>query len=38
MSLTNFELTKSWENPSDFPTYEEEEAQVLLRDPADLRK
>lgn len=28
MSLTNFELTKSWENPSDFPTYEEEEAQV----------
>ena len=28
MSLTKFELTKSWENPSDFPTYEEEEAQV----------
>ncbi|MBQ3327148.1 MAG: hypothetical protein IJG86_05145 [Clostridia bacterium] len=28
MSLTNFELTKSWENPSDFPTYEEEEAKV----------
>jgi len=28
MSLTKFELMKSWENPSDFPTYEEEEAQV----------
>ena len=28
MSLSNFALTKSWENPEDFPTYEAEEAQV----------
>jgi len=28
MSLSNFALTKSWENAEDFPTYEAEEAQV----------
>ena len=28
MSFTPAELTKSWENPADFPTYEESEDQV----------
>lgn len=28
MSLTRFEFTKNWENAEDFPTYEENEAQV----------
>lgn len=28
MSFTPFAFTKNWENPNDFPTYEEEEAQV----------
>ena len=28
MSFNRFEFTKNWENPSDFPTYEENEEQV----------
>lgn len=28
MSLTHFDFSKSWENAEDFPTYEENEAQV----------
>ena len=28
MSLSNFALTKSWESAADFPTFEEDEAQV----------
>lgn len=28
MSLSDFALTKSWESPQDFPTYEENEEQV----------
>lgn len=28
MSFTRFEFSKNWENPADFPTYEENEEQV----------